>query len=65
MRDRKDCATIKVKNKLNATVMLWPADRVSNGNISLGTVQPSWPHDNTNAAINRQMTTSRSTTTIE
>ena len=61
MRDTKDCAMIKVKNKLNATLMLWPADRVSNGNISLGTVQLSVPHDHTNAATNRRMTT---TTTI-
>ncbi|CAD5197855.1 unnamed protein product, partial [Musa acuminata subsp. malaccensis] len=55
-RLRKDCAMAKVKKRFTETVMLCPADLVSSGNISLGTVQPSGPHDHPKAATKRQMT---------
>lgn len=60
--ERKDCAMANVKNKFTVTVMLWPADLVSKGKISLGTVQPSGPHDHPKAATNRQI---KITTIIE
>ncbi|KAK6783724.1 hypothetical protein RDI58_017178 [Solanum bulbocastanum] len=60
--ERKDCAIANVKNKFTVTVILWPADLVSKGKISLGTVQPRGPHEYPNAATKRQMKT---TTTIE
>ena len=44
------CAMTKVKIKLVATVILWPADRVSRGKISLGTNHPRGPHDHAKAA---------------
>jgi len=53
-RERKACAIMKVKRRFTATVILCPADRISNGNISLGTVQPSGPHDHPNARTNRE-----------
>lgn len=55
-RDKKDWAMAKVKSRFTATVMLCPADLVSSGNISLGTVQPSGPQDHPNAATNRHTT---------
>lgn len=61
-RERKDWPIMNVKKRFTATVMLCPADRISNGNISLGTVQPRGPHDHPNAVTNRQITT---TTSIE
>lgn len=61
-RARKAEAIMKVKKRFTATVMPCPADRISNGNISLGTVYPSRPHDHPNATTNRQITT---TTKIE
>ncbi|BAT08086.1 Os09g0416250 [Oryza sativa Japonica Group] len=61
-RDRNACAMTKVKKRFTATVMLCPADLVSSGKISLGTVHPSGPHDHPNASTNRQITT---TTAIE
>jgi len=61
-RNRKDWAMMKVNSRFTATVMLCPAERVSNGNISLGTVQPSGPHDHPKAATKRQM---NATTKIE
>lgn len=60
-RERKDCPITNVKNRFTATVMLCPADRVSNGNISLGTVQPNGPHDHPNARTKRQITTTTNT----
>lgn len=60
-RGRKDWAIMKVKKRLTATVMLCPAERVSNGNISLGTVQPSGPQDHPKPATKRQMTTTTRT----
>ena len=42
---RKVWAVIKMKRKLTATVILCPADRISNGKISLGTNHASGPHD--------------------
>ncbi|KAI4380601.1 hypothetical protein MLD38_006774 [Melastoma candidum] len=53
---RKDCPITNVKNRFTATVMLCPADLVSNGNISLGTVHPSGPHDHPNAKTKRHIT---------
>ncbi|GMP60285.1 hypothetical protein CsSME_00023214 [Camellia sinensis var. sinensis] len=61
-RERKDWPMAKVKRRLTATVMLCPADLVSSGNISLGTVHPSGPQDHPKAATKRQITT---TTRIE
>lgn len=61
-RERKAWAITKVNRRFTATVILCPADRISNGNISLGTVQPSGPHDHPKARTNRQITT---TTNIE
>lgn len=61
-RERKDCPIMNVKRRFTATVMLCPADRVSSGNISLGTVHPSGPHDHPKATTNKQITT---TTSIE
>ena len=52
-RARKAEAIMKVKKRFTATVMPCPADRISNGNISLGTVYPSRPHDHPNATTNR------------
>ncbi|GER37090.1 homeobox protein 31 [Striga asiatica] len=54
--DRKTCPITKVKKRLTATVILCPADLVSNENISLGTVHPSGPHDHPKAVTNRQIT---------
>lgn len=54
--ERNDCAITNVKRRFTATVMLCPADLVSNGNISLGIVQPSGPHDHPKAKTNRQIT---------
>ncbi|KAK9149538.1 hypothetical protein Scep_008295 [Stephania cephalantha] len=59
--DRKACAMTNVKRRLTATVMLCPADLVSRGNISLGTVHPSGPHDHPNAATKRQIITTTRT----
>jgi hypothetical protein len=56
-RERNVCAIMKVKRRFTATVILCPADRISNGNISLGTVHPSGPHDHPNARTNRQIAT--------
>jgi len=53
-RERKACAIMKVKRRFTATVILCPAERISNGNISLGTVHPSGPHDHPNARTNRE-----------
>jgi hypothetical protein len=53
---------MKVKRRFTATVILCPADRTSNGNISLGTVHPNGPHDHPKARTNRESTT---TTDIE
>jgi len=53
---------MKVKKRFTDTVILCPAERISNGNISLGTVQPRGPHDHPNATTNKQTTT---TTNIE
>lgn len=61
-RESKAWAIIKVNRRFTATVMLCPADRISNGYISLGIVHPSGPHDHPNAKTNRQIKT---TTTIE
>jgi hypothetical protein len=61
-RERKACAIMKVKRRFTATVILCPADRTSNGNISLGTVHPNGPHDHPKARTNRESTT---TTDIE
>ncbi|CAA7398022.1 unnamed protein product [Spirodela intermedia] len=55
-RDKKDWAMAKVNSRFTATVMLCPADLVSSGNISLGTVHPSGPQDHPNAATNRHTT---------
>jgi hypothetical protein len=61
-RVRNTCAIMKVKRRFTATVILCPADRISNGNISLGTVHPSGPHDHPKARTNRHIAT---TTNIE
>jgi len=61
-RDKKACAIMKVNRRFTATVILCPADRISNGNISLGTVHPSGPHDHPKPRTNRESTT---TTDIE
>jgi len=53
---------MKVNRRFTATVIPCPADRISNGNISLGTVHPSGPHDHPKATTNRHITT---TTKIE
>jgi hypothetical protein len=58
---RNACAMAKVKSRFTATVMLCPADRVSSGKISLGTVHPSGPHDHPNASTKRQITTTTAT----
>lgn len=60
--ERKDCAIAKVKKRFTATVMLCPAERVSSGKISLGTVHPKGPQDHPKAATKRQIT---ATTKIE
>ena len=52
----------KVNRRFTETVMLCPADLVSNGNISLGTVHPSGPHDHPKAITKRHITV---TTNIE
>ena len=39
-----------VNNMLTDTLMAWPADRISRGQISLGTNQPNGPQDQANAA---------------
>ena len=54
-RDRKACAIANVKRRFTDTVMACPAERVSSGKISLGTVHPRGPHDHPNAATNKQM----------
>lgn len=59
---RKDWAMMNVNMRLTHTVMLCPADRVSCGNISLGTSQPRGPQDHPNAAMKRQI---RTTTAID
>lgn len=46
---RKIWAMIKVKNMLTDTFMLCPADRISRGEISLGTSHPNGPQDHANA----------------
>ncbi|MCI01535.1 hypothetical protein A2U01_0022562, partial [Trifolium medium] len=61
-RERNACAIMKVNRRFTATVILCPADRTSNGNISLGTVHPRGPHDHPKARTNRESTT---TTDIE
>ncbi|MED6112461.1 hypothetical protein PIB30_061925 [Stylosanthes scabra] len=61
-RARNDWAIMKVNSRFTATVTLCPADRISYGNISLGTVQPSGPHDHPKANTKRQIKT---TTNIE
>lgn len=58
---RKTCAMIKVKRRFTATVIPCPAERVSNGKISLGTVHPRGPHDHPNAATKRQKITTTNT----
>lgn len=60
-RERKDWPITKVKKRFTATVILCPADLVSRGNISLGTVQPSGPHDHPKPATKRQITTTTRT----
>ena len=45
----------KVNNMLTATVILCPADRISSGNISLGTSHPNGPHDHAKAETNKQI----------
>jgi hypothetical protein len=54
-RDKKPCAIANVKRRFTNTVMACPAERVSSGKISLGTVHPRGPHDHPNAATNKQM----------
>lgn len=60
-RERKLWAMANVNKRLTATVMPCPADLVSNGNISLGTVQPRGPHDHPKAKTNRQITITTNT----
>jgi hypothetical protein len=50
-----------VKRRFTATVMPCPADLVSSGNISLGMVQPSPPHDHPKARTNKQIITTTNT----
>merc|ERR1712232_825333 len=45
----------KVKNMVTDTLMACPADRISKGQISLGTNHPSGPHDHANAATYPQI----------
>lgn len=54
-KGRKISAMKKVKSMLTETVMLCPADRISKGKISLGTSQPSGPHEYANAFTNTHM----------
>ena len=57
---------MKVNNMLTETLIAWPADRISNGQISLGTNQPSGPHDHANAATYKQINAkSRLASTLE
>lgn len=46
--ERKAWAITNVNSKFTQTVTLWPAERVSNGNVSLGINHPSGPHDHAN-----------------
>lgn len=52
---RKAWPIMKVKNMFTDTLMLCPADRISRGKISLGTNQPSGPHDHAKPATYAQM----------
>ena len=45
----------KVKSMLTDTLMDCPAERISRGKISLGTNQPSGPHDQAKPATYMQM----------
>ncbi|KAK2371790.1 sugar transport protein [Trifolium repens] len=47
--DRNACAMTNVKSKLTQTVTLCPAERVSNGNVSLGISHPRGPQDQAKA----------------
>ena len=51
----------KAKRRFTATVMLCPADRVSSGNISLGTVRPSGHRHHPIAITKRQVTINTNT----
>ena len=44
-----------MNKKPTATVILCPADQISNGKISLGTNHPSGPHDHANPAAYTQI----------
>ena len=52
---RNPCAIENVKRRFTKTVMACPAERVSSGKISLGTVHPRGPQDHPNAARNKQI----------
>lgn len=52
---------INVNNMFTETLILCAAERISSGNISLGTNQPNGPHDQANPATYMHM---NSTTTI-
>lgn len=52
---RKSCPIKKVKSMFTETLMDCPADRISMGNISLGTNHPSGPQDHAKAATYTQI----------
>ena len=54
-RAKNPCAIEHVKRRFTKTVMACPAERVSSGKISLGTVHPRGPQDHPNAATNKQI----------
>lgn len=53
--ERKAWPMMKVKNMLTETLIDCPADRISNGKISLGTNQPNGPQDHAKAATYKQI----------
>jgi len=59
--ERKACAMTKVKSKLTQTVTLCPAERVSNGKVSLGISHPRGPQDHAKEDTKVQTRTTTST----
>lgn len=57
---RKHWAIAAVKKRLTQTTILWPADLVSSGKISLGTNHPRGPQAQPYAATKRQIDITRS-----
>lgn len=56
---RKSWATAAVKIMFTHTTILWPADLVSRGKISVGTNQPRGPHDLPYPSTNKKITITR------